>query len=732
MSTLLYRIGRNAARHPWRVIAGWVVVLGAVTALASSFGGVLTDNYTIPGTSTQRANDLLRDRFPAMSGTNARVVVHAPQGSVDQRALADASRRLSRVPHVSGVSQPELSEDGRTSMITVQYDAPITEVIGGDSLEDLKEAAQPLNAAGMQVEFGGELPESMPEPGGRAEIIGIIAAVIVLFFAFGSLLAAGLPLAVALMGLGTGVGGITLLASVTDVSPVTPTLATMVGLGVGVDYALFVVTRHRDGLSAGLPVEEAAARANASAGHAVVLAGGTVLLAITGLQFAGIPNFATMGYGTALVVLATVLAAVTLLPALLGLSKRRVMRSSTRRPADRARRSAASPPIAARLAHMVGRRPIPWLGGALIALMALATPALGMQIGQSDAGLEPRTTTIRQAYDLVAEGFGPGANGPLVVAADLRKIPPDSLPTLHEQISAQTGVAAVGSPVISPDGSAAVLVVTPTTGPQDDRTTALLESLRADVLPNGADVTGFTAAMIDVSQILTEHLWVVILVVIATSLLLLLVAFRSILIPLKAAFFNVLSVGAAFGVMTLAFQTDAGVRLLGLPGEAPIAAYVPVLMFAILFGLSMDYEVFLISRVREEYLRTNDATGSVIAGLSGTARVITSAALIMVAVFVGFAFDPAVVVKMLGVGMAAAIAIDATIIRLILVPATMALMGRASWYLPQWLDRLLPGGALPDAHGATAPRASTVATAEPAPDETLVGARPGAVTGAPG
>ena len=729
MSTLLYRIGHSAARRPWRVVVAWVLALGTITALASSFGGTLTDNYTIPGTSTQRANDLLQTRFPAMSGTSARVVAHADHGSVDQPALAAASRRMSVLPRVSEVSEPLLSHDGRTSMITVQYEVPISEVTGGETLEELEDAARPIAEAGMQVEFGGELPESMPEPGGRAEAIGIVAAVVVLLLAFGSILAAGLPLAVALMGLGTGIGGITLLAAVTDVSPVTPTLATMVGLGVGIDYALLIVTRHREGLSSGLSVHEAAARANASAGHSVVLAGGTVLLAITGLQFAGIPNFTLMGYGTALVVLVTVLAAVTLLPALLGLSKRRVMRRSSRPRVQRPRRPSSSP-FAARVAVTVGRRPLVWLGGALAALAVLAAPALGMQIGQSDAGLEPRTTTIRQAHDLVAAGFGPGANGPLVVAVNLREVPHTSLGSLHEQISTHAGVAAVAPPVISRDGSAAVIVVTPTTGPQDDRTTDLLKSLRADVLPDGADVTGFTAAMIDVSQVLTEHLWVVILVVVATSLLLLLVAFRSLLIPLKAAFVNVLSVGAAFGVMTLVFQTETGADLMGLPGEAPIAAYVPVLMFAILFGLSMDYEVFLVSRIREEYLRTNDAAGSVIAGLAGTARVITWAALIMVVVFLGFAFDPAVVVKMLGVGMAAAIAIDATLIRLILVPALMVLMGRASWYLPGWLDRLLPGAALPGSYDANPSAASRVCPPEQPPAR-RAGAEesPGAFTG---
>jgi RND superfamily putative drug exporter len=713
MSRLLYRLGRNSARHPWRVIAGWVAALALLTGMAGAFGGVLSDDYTIPGSGAQQATDLLRDRFPAMSGTDARVVAHVEQGRLDQVALAAAAENLQAMPGVSGVAPPTVSADGRTALLGVQYEVPVTDFAGDEGIEALEQAAAPLHDAGMQVELGGQVAENVQAPEGKAELIGVGAAMIVLFLAFGSVVAAGLPLAVALVGLGAGSAGITLLAAVTDVSTVTPTLATMVGLGVGVDYALFIITRHRDGLAAGLTVDEAAGRANATAGHSVVLAGGTVLLAITGLQFAGIPNFATMGYGTALAVLATVVAAITLLPAMLGLLKMRVYSRKARK-AGRLESAASHSASAARFAEMVGRRPLLWLVAAMTLLLALAAPALGMRIGQSDAGSEPETSTVRQAYDLVSEAFGPGANGPLVVAADLGDVSTNALSGLRSDIAVQPGVAAVSQPVVSPDGSAAVLTVTPTTGPQDDRTTELIEALRADVLPEGAEITGFTATIADLSQVLSDHLWLVILVVIATSLTLLLLAFRSIVVPLKAAAVNLLSVGAAFGVMTLAFQTETGANLMGLPGEAPISAYVPVLMFAILFGLSMDYEVFLLSRVREEYLRTGDPKGSVVAGLAGTARVISSAALIMVAVFVGFAFDPAVAVKMIGMGMAVAIAVDATVIRLVLVPATMALLGRANWYLPRWLDRLLPDVSV---HEPATP-------AEPVrqhPDATLVG-----------
>jgi RND superfamily putative drug exporter len=341
------------------------------------------------------------------------------------------------------------------------------------------------------------------------------------------------------------------------------------------------------------------------------------------------------------------------------------------------------------MAMAVSRRPVAWLVGSLVLLTALAVPALGMKIGSSDAGNEPKDTTIRQAYDMVASAFGPGANAPLLVAVDVARVGEGRVAAIQQQLSSTAGVASVTPPSLSRDGSAAVLTVTPTTGPQDDDTIELLSTLRQD-LPEGVHIGGFTATMVDFSDVVADHLWLVVAVVLATSFLLMVLAFRSIVVPVKAVLVTLLSVGAAYGVITLVFQTETGASLLGLPGEVPIIAFVPVLMFAILFGLSMDYEVFLLTRVREEWLRTGDATGSVVTGLSSTARVITSAALIMVAVFLGFALDPAVVIKMMGIGLATAIAIDATLVRLVLVPATMTLLGRNNWYIPAWLDRVLP------------------------------------------
>jgi len=690
MSRLLYLIGAGAARHPWRVLVGWFLAAIAVTALASAFGGTMQDSFKIPGSDTQRTNDMLADRFPAMSGTTARVVAHNDAGAIDLADLDPVRDALGAMPSVSGVTPPALSPDGETAVLSVQYDVQVTDFEGTEALKDLEAATEPLETAGYQVEFGGPVPENVQEVSGHAEMIGVVVALLILLLAFGALLAASLPLIVAITGLLAGTGGITLLAALTDMSTNAPTLASMVGLGVGIDYALFIVTRHRDNLARGMSVPEAAGRATATAGQSVIFAGGTVLVALAGLQFSGVPDFATMGYATGLVVLVTVLAAITLLPALLGALKLRVYSRRNRRP-GRAQSSMSHSPTAARFARMVGRRPILWLTGSTLVLLALAAPALGMSIGQSDAGNEPESNTVRQAYDLTATAFGAGANGPLTVAVDLDEVGGEpGLRDVVNDIADTANVAHVGAPVTSPDGSTAVLTVTPGTGPQDERTAALVERLRSDVLPDEAGITSWTAAMIDISNVLLDHLWVVISVVVGTSMLLLMIAFRSIVVPLKAAVVNLLSIGSAYGVMTLAFQTEVGAQLLGLPGEAPIAAYVPLLMFAVLFGLSMDYEVFLLSSVREAYLRTGDSRTSVVDGLASTARVITSAALIMVAVFLGFAFDPSVVIKMIGVGMAAAIAIDATLIRLIVVPAAMALLGRANWYLPRWLDRVLP------------------------------------------
>jgi len=680
MTCVLRSIGRACARHPWRTLGAWLAVLAAVIGLSAALGGTLRDQMTVPGTSSDRATGRLLAGFPVEAGARAHVVA-AWRGPADPAAVATAGAALSRLDGVRAV-EDRTSPDGRTVMLLVRYHAEIADVPLQRATDQLTAAARPLADSGARVGVGGEVPESIQGPNGVAETVGVVAALVILLLAFGSALAAGLPLVMAGFGLGVGLSLITLLASIVDVNTVSPTLGSMIGLGIGIDYALFIVARHRDALIAGRDPVDAAAEATATAGRSVVFAGGTVLIAITGLAFSGIPSFASMGFAAGLVVLCTVLVSITLLPGLLAAAGHRVFGRRVRR----GRRPATSfrSARAERLGRAVVRRPALWLAVSTVALLALAAPALDMRLGQNDAGSERAGRPTRQAYDLVAAAFGSGANGPLAVVVDRGAIAEPGLAALRNRIAATPGVAGVSPVATSPDGTTAVFQAVPTTGPQDERTRDLVRRLQAD-LPPGADLTGPTAAIVDMTGRLGGRLWLVIGVVLATTYALLVFVFRSVVLPLKAVLTNLLSVSAAYGVMTLAFQTEWGARLVGLGGPVPIAGWAPMVLFAILFGLSMDYEVFLLSRVRERYERTGDNSGSVVAGLADTTRIITSAGAIMVAVALGFALDPSVMVKIVGVGMAAAILIDITITRLLLVPAAMALLGDRNWYLPSWL-----------------------------------------------
>ncbi|MFD7733146.1 MMPL family transporter [Kitasatospora phosalacinea] len=728
MSTLLGRLGGAAAARPWRTIAAWVLLIGAVLGLAQAFGGEPRDNYRIPGTPSTAGMDLLNERFPETSGTSARVVVHDRGGrALPAEALAALRGKLAEVPHALSVSEPVPSRAGDTALLTVGYDVKVTAFKGAEGLDALRAAARATTDAGYQVEFGGELPENFSAPNGTAEAIGMGAALVILVVALGSVVAAGLPLLVALAGIGAGTGLITLLSAVTDISDIAPTVASMVGLGVGIDYALLLVARHVEGLRRGLDVRAAAVEANATAGSSVVVAGATVLVSLFGLKLAGLSTYASFGYATFATVGAVMLAALTLVPALAGLSGPRLLRRAERRalaaapvaaPAPAAPAPAAPVPAPApaaatrteRWARLVGRRPVTAAVLSLVVLLGLAAPVLGMRTWPQDAGSQASGNTTRKAYDLVAEAYGPGANGPLLLAVDLGRLPKSELPALEQKLAADPAVAAVRPPLVNAAGDAAVISVQPRTGPQDAATAKLLKRLRADGLPAGVQVTGQVAAFSDISDRLAQRLWVVVPFVVVLSLILLTVLFRAPVIAVKAAVMNLLSVAAAYGVMTAVFQHDAGARLLGLPHAVPVSSWVPILMFTILFGLSMDYEVFLLSRVREDWLATGDARGSVVRGLSSTGRVISSAAAIMVAVFTGFAIDPDITVKMIGVGMAVAVLVDATVVRMVLVPATMTLLGRHNWWLPRWLDRLLP--QLRIEHG-DAPAAAPVPAAQP-------------------
>nr|WP_231134448.1 MMPL family transporter [Motilibacter deserti] len=697
---MLYRVGSGAARHPWRTFGAWLLAAVLAVGLAAGLGGSLNDNYDIPGTDSTRATSLLRDKFPDHAGATARVVLHAGSGDVAPGVAAEVSRRVAAVEHVEAVEPAAVSPDGATAVLTVRFDVPVTGVDAVATAEAFEEAAAPARDAGLATEYGGEVLDQVYEQG-TAELVGFLLAGVILLAAFGSLLAAGLPLAVAGVGLAVGMALVTVTARFTDVSTIAPMIASMVGIGVGIDYALFIVSRHRQQLLDGLPVVESVGRANATAGRSVVFAGSTVLLSICGLALSGVPNFVMMGVATGICVAVCMTAAVTLLPALLGLAGTRVLPKRTRR----AMAKGASPkpastkqPLAGRWGAHAAAHPWPYAVASFLLLAILAAPVFAMQLGQSDAGSEPTSSTARRAYDLVSQGFGPGANGPLLLAVDLTKAGAPDVDTLRETVGSTPGVAAVSPVLLNEARDTAVLTVTPASGPQDEATDALVSHLRTSVGSDAVAVGGATAAFMDFNQRLQDRLYLVVGAVVGAAFLLLVLVFRSVVAPLKAALMNLLSVGAAFGAIVALFQWGWGQSFLGLDGPVPVNAFVPVFMFAILFGLSMDYEVFLLSRVREEFLRTGDSTRSVVEGLSSTGRVISSAAAIMVAVFVAFAATPTLSIKMMGVGMAVAILVDATVVRLVLVPATMVLLGSRNWWLPGWLDRVLPRA---DLHGGT-------------------------------
>jgi RND superfamily putative drug exporter len=685
----LHRLGLASARHPWRTIATWVLVVVAVSAAATTWGGALRDNWDVPGARAQAGLEQVRQHFPASGGSSAQVVLHDDH-PLDRTTVAAVAKDLRGVDHVLSVT-PRISADGATALLYLRYDVPTTDNAIMGRIGPLQHATQQAKDAGYQVELGGELPGTAAEIKGVGELIGVLVALALLVIAFGTVLAAGLPVVTAVAGLAVGSALATVLAGVMDVSPTAPTVATMVGLGVGIDYALLLVTRYVERLRLGDEPVDAAAAAVGTAGRSVVGAGLTVLVSLLGLKLAALPTFDAFGYATAFAVTAVMAAALTLVPALCALSGRRLLRR-TERKVTRARPAPVAPsePLTARWAARVARKPLAWAAVALVVMLALAAPALGMRTWPGADADNPKGSSLRTANDLVAEAFGPGANGPLTIVVDRVRLGDTGVARVHDAIAGFPGIAASAEPTVSQDGAVAVWDVEPTTAPGDPATTELIQDLRSDVLPEGAEVTGFTPVLADISAMLATRLWLVVGFVVAVSVLLLTVMFRSVVVPLKAAAMNLLSIAAAYGVMTLVFQHGWGIGLLGLDHTMPISSWVPILMFAVLFGLSMDYEVFLVSAIHDDWLDTGDARGSVVRGLASTGRVISMAAAIMVAVFLGFATEPGVVVKMLGVGMAVAVALDATVVRMVLVPATMTLLGRWNWWFPRLPSRTSP------------------------------------------
>jgi putative drug exporter of the RND superfamily len=700
MTRRLARLADIAYRRRGRMVLAWIVATVVLIGLGSALAGEFHADYNTPGSESKAASEFTEREFSGYSGQEIYVVWKNPQGVDNPAAKGQMNAffaQAEKVDHVERRSAIRVSEDGTIATATLPLNVPGWE-IKKEQGEELIAAAQDNDGTGLQIELGGEAIYTAQEQT-SPEGLGFLGAAIVLLIAFGSLVAAGLPLLIALVGLGITSGGlIALLANVIDVPNWTTAVSGLIGIGVGIDYSLLVLTRFRAAMRSGKDRHDAVVEAVSTAGRSVLIAGSTVVIAVLGLFLTGLPYMYGVAISASLAVLVVMLASITLLPALLSYLGPKVDRLRIPFLGRRLEKEGTSDSPAARWSHAVQRRP--WTAAivATAILLALAAPALGMRLGFPDAGNDKPGTMTRQAYDLISEGFGPGANGPLVIAAQL----PDqearsAVNGLTTQLRADPGVAYVAAPRFNSSGTAAILTVIPTTSPQDAATTDLVDHLRHTVLPDALEgsgvvtrLGGVTPALEDQSKYITGRMPLFIIGVVGLSFLLLLFAFHSPLISLKAAVMNLLSVSAAYGVMTLVAKGGAVGELIGIDHEVPVAPFMPVMMFAILFGLSMDYEVFLVSRIREEYLKDGDTRRAVADGLAKTARVITAAAAIMIVVFLAFVASPEVFLKLFGIGLAAAIFLDATVVRMVLVPAVMQLLGSRNWWCPDWLRRVLP------------------------------------------
>jgi putative drug exporter of the RND superfamily len=705
VSRLLFTLGHTAARRPFRIIGVWLAIAVLVVGAAAMFGRELDDSFAVPGSDSQRATALLERAGVDQAGPSALVVLSTRADGATfadsppaEAAVRDVRDQLAALPNVVGVSDPgdQVSDNGRVALLQVQYRT--LDRLGVEDLDRLKgllsDARDGAPGEAVNVDANGELFFAFEQPDGAVgELVGVAIAAVILFIAFGSFIAMGLPIVLSLVGLAVGLSALPLVSYLIDIPSWVPGMAAMVGLGVGIDYALLLVSRHRENLAGGVSVPDSIGHALATAGRSVVFAGGTVLVSIMGLAVAGLPFVTAAGVGIAVVVLLMVTAAITLLPALLGLAGPRITRRSARR---RAPADGAVEPRWERWALHVSRHARIYVVVSTAALVALAAPVFALQLGTPDDGTLPESRTERLAYDRAAEGFGPGTNGPFLVAIDLAT--DAAAPTrLRDALAADPGIASVGTPTVDADAGAASLVAVPTSAPQDELTRETLDRVRGRVIPTAlgpstatAHVGGQTATFVDMSDRVSDRLPAFIGAVVGVSILLLMLVFRSILVPLKAAALNLLSIGAAYGVVVMVFQWGWGASLIGVESTIPIVSFIPMFMFAIVFGLSMDYEVFLLSRMREHYLATGDNTAAVVRGLASTGRVITAAALIMVSVFLGFVAGNDPSTKLFGLGLATAIFVDATIVRMMLLPATMTLLGRANWWFP---GRKQPVGA---------------------------------------
>ena len=664
------------------------------------------DEFTLPPSDSRQAQELLEKRFPARSGDAATVVFASPEGLRSPTARAAVERALAaaeRVPDVVRVGNPyrgqagDVSPDGTVAYVDVQFDRRAFELDGGQPRR-LQEAVEDAVGGDVRAEFtGAVILDSEPPSTGVSEVLGLAAAVVILLVALGTVVAMGVPIVLALAALGIGLSLITLAAAVTTFNTVTPTLAVMLGLGVGIDYSLFILTRHRQALHDGAAPVDAAAQAAATAGRAVIFAGLTVAISISSLAVIGLSFVTKLGLGAAITVVTAVAVAVTLLPAVLSLLGPRIDRLPLpvlRRRDDSA--AARHRSLSGRWARAVTRRPWTAALAGVALLVVLALPASQARLGSSDAGGNPEGTTTRQAYDLLSEGFGPGFNGPLLVAVD-QGGSPGAARRVAAALRDTPGVASVAEPVTNRAGDTAVVVAYPTTSPQSDATSDLVQRLRAQVLPAAvagtgasAHVGGPTAAYDDIGARIADRLPWFLLSVVGITLLVIAMAFRSLVVAVKAGLSTALSALAAYGAVVAVFQEGWGSELVGLDRTGPIETFVPVLVFAILFGLSMDYEVFLASRIREEYVHGDTARGAVQHGIAAIGRVVMAAALIMAVVFLSFVLGEDRIIKEFGFALGVAILLDAFVVRLVIVPAVMHLLGERAWWMPRWLDRLLP------------------------------------------
>jgi putative drug exporter of the RND superfamily len=738
MTGVLYGLARFCVRRRFVVLAVWLVAAIALIAMSHQLGENTNDNLSLPGTDSQRASDTLAKSFPDQANGTSPIVLHAHSGKLTEPkysgAIDEAAADVAKNPNVASVLNPltpqgasALSKDQTTGYLSVTLAVPPGE-LSTEEVQKIIDAADPAKQAGLEVETGGQLGQKVSKPSTESsELIGIIAAMVILTLAFGTIVSMLLPILNAIVALLTSLAIIRLLGHVTTVPSVAPTLATMIGLGVGIDYALFIVTRHFRGLQDGLSFDESIARAAATSGGAVFFAGGTVTIALVSLAVAKIPLVTTMGLMAAIAVVVAVLAALTLLPAVLAIAGPHINSLRVRgEHRDLHPEQDTKEGLWSKWANHIAKHPLIAGLAALAILLPLMIPLLSLNLGQQDTAALSTSTTARKAYDLITASFGPGVNGPLIVAVSLgspaKATTDPRLQTLQKDISTTSGVATVTPAQLDKAGTTAYFNAIATTGPAEKATEELVERLRSSTIPNAeqntdmqADIGGSTAGYVDLASRISEKLPLQILVVIALSFVLLILAFRTLVIPAQAAVMNLLSIAASYGVLTAVFQYGWLSGLIGLSGPVPIVSYVPLFMFAVLFGLSMDYEVFLVSQIEEHVHAGEDNETSVISGLVTSARVITAAALIMVFVFGSFVLNGDPTIKQFGVGLAVAVILDATVVRCLLVPALMLLMGKVNWWMPRWMDRVVPHMSIEGAEFFLARDQLPVPDAEPRP-----------------